>query len=83
MDKINGALDRARVILTSVITIATAIALALTTIVIPAAADAYGTESSVVVWLGQAVVALTIVVSVIRRVTPVPKPERGLLPKES
>ncbi len=80
MDTIHGALDRARVVLTSVVTIATAVAVALTTIVIPAAADAYGAESDIVTGLAQAVVLLGSIVTVIRRVTPVPADERGLLP---
>lgn len=80
MDRINGLIDRARVVLTSVVTIATAVGIALTTVVIPAAADAYGADSTVVEVLAQAGVVLASIVTIIRRVTPVPADQRGLLP---
>ena len=79
MDKLNALIDRARVILTSVVTIIGAVTVALSTIVIPAAASAYGVDSGVVVVLGQVVVLLTGAAAVIRRVTPVAKEQRGLL----
>lgn len=77
---LNGLIDRARVILTSAVTIITLITLGLTAVVIPAASEAYGAESTVVQYLVQGVAVLSGLVAAIRRVTPVDKDKRGLLP---
>lgn len=73
--------DRARVVLTSAVTIITLITFGLTAVVIPAASEAYGADSTWVQYLVQAAAVLTGIVEIIRRVTPVAKAQRGVLPR--
>ena len=84
LTRVHTLLDRARVVLTSAVTRITALA-ALVAAVAPQVVDqlpgAWQGTATQIVAQGLAVAAA--VVTIIRRVTPVPEPERGLLPKEN
>ncbi len=79
-DKAHRALTRARVVLTSAVTIITGVAALIATVVVPELTDLYGADHRAVVIAGQVATAATALVAIIRRVTPVPLEQRGLLP---
>lgn len=82
LDKINGTVDRAKVILTAAvtyITLATGVITVAVATAVPSLPDPWG--SRVAAFGASAVTFLLGVAQVIRRVTPVPKEERGVLSK--
>jgi hypothetical protein len=81
MEAVHGFIDRARVVLTAAvtwITLATTVLTGVAAAVVPNLPDPWG--SQVAGWVAAAVAFLTGVVNIIRRVTPVPREERGVLP---
>lgn len=71
---INDYISKARVILTSIVTIATALAFAATQVAEAAEVPVVGEVA------GQAAIFLAAAITVLRRVTPVATPDIGILP---
>lgn len=84
MTKIHAFIDRARVVLTQAVTYIAAVSATLVLIaqnVVPELPEPIG--STVGTWVATAIAFLGGVVGIIRRVTPVPREERGILPPPS